>query len=140
MTDNKPTVQEKSAWAKVPQEFNDWWNSDYSDKSNPFRINSAAYWAWAGWNEAVRLNAQVVPSVAASDMVATERKRCESLARQALDAGMSGNWARAEMLMKDIKWGNYYTHIQLHPIDTLSAAPAAPAAPQPEHQPDDGML
>lgn len=63
MTDNiKPTVQEKTAWTKVPQEFNDWWNSDYSDESNPFRINSAAYWAWAGWSEAVRLNAQAVPA------------------------------------------------------------------------------
>jgi len=51
---NKPTMREESAWAKVPLAFRDWWISDYSDEGNPFRLNSSAYWAWAGWSEAMR--------------------------------------------------------------------------------------
>jgi len=40
---------QQSAWDNIPQEFNDWWNEDYDDSTNPFKLNSSAYWAWAGW-------------------------------------------------------------------------------------------
>ena len=34
--------------------FNDWWDGDYDDSENPFEKDSAAYWAWAGWQAAQR--------------------------------------------------------------------------------------
>ena len=34
--------------------FNDWWDSDYDDSENPYEPDSAAYWAWAGWQAAQR--------------------------------------------------------------------------------------
>ena len=34
--------------------FNDWWDGDYDDSANPFEQDSAAYWAWAGWESAKR--------------------------------------------------------------------------------------
>lgn len=39
-------------WDNTPQAFNDWWNADYDDSTNPFRLNSPAYWAWSGWSAA----------------------------------------------------------------------------------------
>ena len=32
--------------------FNDWWNGDYDGSTNPHEPDSAAYWAWAGWQAA----------------------------------------------------------------------------------------
>jgi hypothetical protein len=34
--------------------FNDWWNGDYDDSKNSYEPDSAAYWAWAGWQAAKR--------------------------------------------------------------------------------------
>ena len=34
--------------------FNTWWDGDYDDSANPFEQDSAAYWAWAGWQAAQR--------------------------------------------------------------------------------------
>jgi hypothetical protein len=42
----------QSNWDNIPQAFNDWWNADYDDSTNPFRLNSPAYWAWSGWSAA----------------------------------------------------------------------------------------
>jgi hypothetical protein len=33
--------------------FNDWWNADRLTKTNPFREDSPAYWAWEGWTAAL---------------------------------------------------------------------------------------
>jgi len=33
--------------------FNDWWDSDYDDSTNPYERDSFAYWAWAGWQAAL---------------------------------------------------------------------------------------
>lgn len=38
-----------------PQEFNDWWNDKEPTESNPFRKDSAIYWAWEGWMAAMNL-------------------------------------------------------------------------------------
>jgi hypothetical protein len=46
-----PTQRE---WDKPNASFNDWWNGDYDDSANPFEQDSAAYWAWAGWQAAHR--------------------------------------------------------------------------------------
>jgi hypothetical protein len=29
--------------------FNDWWDSDYDDSTNPYEKDTFAYWAWARW-------------------------------------------------------------------------------------------
>ena len=34
--------------------FNAWWDGDYDDSENRFEKDSAAYWAWAGWQAAQR--------------------------------------------------------------------------------------
>ena len=34
--------------------FNVWWDSEYDDSENRFEKDSAAYWAWAGWQAAKR--------------------------------------------------------------------------------------
>ena len=33
----------------MTDEFNDWWQGDYDDTDNPYRVDSPAYWAYAGW-------------------------------------------------------------------------------------------
>ena len=38
--------------------FNDWWDSDYDDRNNPYERDSFAYWAWAGWQAALAQPAQ----------------------------------------------------------------------------------
>ena len=44
---------------EIPQAFNDWWNADTQEHiGNPFKQNSYAYWAWAGWKAAVRAEAK----------------------------------------------------------------------------------
>jgi hypothetical protein len=45
---------EPVAWDKPSDNFNEWWNGDYEDPANPFEKDSAAYWAWAGWQAAQR--------------------------------------------------------------------------------------
>jgi ADP-heptose:LPS heptosyltransferase len=39
-------------WDAVPDAFNEWWDADYDDTGNPYRKDSPAYWAWAGWSAA----------------------------------------------------------------------------------------
>jgi peptidoglycan hydrolase CwlO-like protein len=43
---------EQGQWDAIPDAFNEWWNADYDDSTNPFRPDSSAYWAWAGWSAA----------------------------------------------------------------------------------------
>ena len=38
--------------------FNNWWDSDYDDSTNPYERDSFAYWAWAGWQAALAHPAQ----------------------------------------------------------------------------------
>jgi hypothetical protein len=38
--------------------FNDWWDSDYDDSTNPYKKDTFAYWAWAGWQAALAQPAQ----------------------------------------------------------------------------------
>ena len=30
-------------------EFNEWWQGELDDIDNPYRVDSPAYWAYAGW-------------------------------------------------------------------------------------------
>ena len=51
-----------AAWKAAQQQaepgtregFNNWWDSEYDDSENRFEKDSAAYWAWAGWQAAQR--------------------------------------------------------------------------------------
>ncbi len=43
---------EQGQWDAIPDAFNEWWDSDYDDSTNPFKRNSPAYWAWSGWSAA----------------------------------------------------------------------------------------
>jgi hypothetical protein len=43
---------EQGQWDAIPDAFNEWWNADYDDTGNPYRKDSPAYWAWAGWSAA----------------------------------------------------------------------------------------
>jgi|688.fasta_scaffold238910_2 hypothetical protein len=40
----------------LDKEFNKWWNADqgYDGVTNPYRSDSAVYWAWEGWQAAVK--------------------------------------------------------------------------------------
>lgn len=46
------TAPPQRQWDKTS--FNDWWDGDYDDSENRFEKDSAAYWAWAGWQAAKR--------------------------------------------------------------------------------------
>jgi hypothetical protein len=48
------TALEQQAGPGTREGFNDWWNGDYDDSENPHEPDSAAYWAWAGWQAAKR--------------------------------------------------------------------------------------
>ena len=45
---------EQQAEPGTREGFNNWWNGDYDDSENRFEKDSAAYWAWAGWQAAQR--------------------------------------------------------------------------------------
>jgi len=40
-------------WDKPTVAFDEWWNGDNDESTNPFRLESGAYWAWAGWKAAL---------------------------------------------------------------------------------------
>tara|TARA_R110000868_G_scaffold82306_1_gene232487 strand:- start:80 stop:544 length:465 start_codon:yes stop_codon:yes gene_type:complete len=45
---------QQQAEPRTREGFNDWWDGDYDDSENPYEPDSAAYWAWAGWQAAQR--------------------------------------------------------------------------------------
>ena len=48
------TALEQQAEPVTREGFNVWWDGDYDDSDNRFEKDSAAYWAWAGWQAAQR--------------------------------------------------------------------------------------
>ena len=54
--------------------FQDWLNADLDTTDNPYRNNSAAYWAWEGWKAGVKSEqdrcCKIVYGMAGSDNVA----------------------------------------------------------------------
>ena len=54
------TAQEpmQKLWDTPSEKFNNWWNSDYDDSTNPYIKDTYAYWAWAGWQAALAQPAQ----------------------------------------------------------------------------------
>jgi len=50
----KAAAQDKlEQWDMPSEAFNDWWDSDYDDSTNPYEKDTFAYWAWAGWQAAL---------------------------------------------------------------------------------------
>ena len=45
-------------WDKPSVAFDEWWNGDNDESTNPFRLEIGAYWAWAGWKAALAQPAQ----------------------------------------------------------------------------------
>lgn len=43
---------EQTGWDAPDEAFNAWWNAGYEGVMNPYRLDSQAYWAWAGWQAA----------------------------------------------------------------------------------------
>jgi hypothetical protein len=41
----------------MTEDFNKWWNADqgYDGVTNPYRSDSAVYWAWEGWQAAMKV-------------------------------------------------------------------------------------
>ena len=53
--------------------FDLWWDSDKPElQENPFRVDSAAYWAWAGWQAATLAERERAAKVC-EDMVRTDK-------------------------------------------------------------------
>ncbi len=48
-----PVQPEPVTWDKPSDHFNEWWNGDYEDPANPFEKDSAAHWAYEGWQAAL---------------------------------------------------------------------------------------
>jgi hypothetical protein len=43
--------------------FNNWWDGDIDTTDNPYRQDSAAYWAWAGWMAGVKAEREACAKV-----------------------------------------------------------------------------
>jgi hypothetical protein len=55
----KAAAQDKlEQWDMPSEAFNNWWDSDYDDSTNPYEKDTFAYWAWAGWQAALAQPAQ----------------------------------------------------------------------------------
>jgi len=52
--------QEPVAWDENDPAFDAWWNGEYDDSTNPYRKDSPAYWAWAGWKAAQSKTEQII--------------------------------------------------------------------------------
>jgi len=35
--------------------FNDWWDTPYDAVDNPFKLETPAWWAWAAWQAATKV-------------------------------------------------------------------------------------
>jgi hypothetical protein len=54
--------------------FDDWWDAPIDMADNPYRQDSAVYWAWAGWKAGIKAEqdrcCKIVYGMAGSDNVA----------------------------------------------------------------------
>ena len=51
--DSKRQMAADQLWDKPSVACDEWWNGDNDESTNPFRLESGAYWAWAGWKAAL---------------------------------------------------------------------------------------
>jgi hypothetical protein len=73
-------------WDKPSVAFDEWWNGDNDESTNPFRLESGAYWAWAGWKAAL---AQPAREVDYWIREATAARQAEMALRRELDEAQS---------------------------------------------------
>ena len=69
----KQAMAADKLWDKPSVAFDEWWNSDNDESTNPFRLESGAYWAWAGWKAALAQPAQE-PVACVQDLDEVKRK------------------------------------------------------------------
>ena len=43
--------------------FNDWWNASYDAVDNPFKPETPAWWSWAAWQEATKVEREACAKV-----------------------------------------------------------------------------
>jgi len=50
----------------MTEDFNKWWNADqgYDGVTNPYRSDSAVYWAWEGWQAAMKAEREACAALA----------------------------------------------------------------------------
>ena len=71
----KAMAQDKlEQWDTPSEAFNDWWNNDYDDSTNPYERDSFAYWAWAGWQAALAQEPKSVTYKEVADTMNALRK------------------------------------------------------------------
>jgi hypothetical protein len=63
----------------MKDEFNKWWNEDLLTEDNPYVDGTAAYWAWEGWQAAIK----------------AERKACADLCHQLVNNSRETRFAAA---------------------------------------------
>jgi hypothetical protein len=56
--DSKRQMAANKLWDRPSVAFDEWLNNDHDESTNPFRLDSGAYWAWAGWKAALTQPAQ----------------------------------------------------------------------------------
>jgi len=56
--DSKRQMAANKLWDRPSVAFDEWWNNDHYESTNPFKPDSGAYWAWAGWKAALAQPAQ----------------------------------------------------------------------------------
>lgn len=66
-------------------EFNEWWDSDNLSGNNPYRRESAAYWAWEGYQAGVK----------------AEREACAKTVEQAGIEGYGTIFEAAALLIRE---------------------------------------
>jgi hypothetical protein len=54
----KKAMAADKLWDRPSVAFDEWWNGNHDENTNPFRPDSGAYWAWAGWKAALAQPAQ----------------------------------------------------------------------------------
>ena len=44
--------------------FNDWWNASYDAVDNPFKLETPAWWTWAAWQAATKVEREACAKAA----------------------------------------------------------------------------
>jgi hypothetical protein len=70
--DSKRQMAADKLWDKPSVAFDEWWNGDNDESTNPFRLESGAYWAWAGWKAALAQPAQEPVNLLEARRIAAE--------------------------------------------------------------------
>lgn len=64
--------------------FEDWLNADLDTTDNPYRNNSAAYWAWEGWKAGAAAEREACATINELQRQINELKRADPTQRKPL--------------------------------------------------------